>query len=72
MMRKIFAFALAALLLLFAAGCQGLPGNIVAPPTTPPVFVTAAPPTAPPLRTWNGIAEGDVVPGELTFYCSYA
>ena len=73
-MRRFFAFALAALLLL--AGC-GRPGDIAAPPTTTPIHTTAAPattPTAltPPPRSYKGITEGDVLPGELTFYCDCA
>jgi len=36
----------------------------------PPATTTAAIPTT--LRSWNGIAEGDVLPGELTFYCECA
>jgi len=62
--------ALAALLLL-AAGCQWLPGDVAAPPPTEPAATTAAPTTTPP-RSFNGIAEGDVFPGELTFYCECA
>ena len=89
-MKKIFAIALAALLLL-AAGCQWFPcGGFMPPPTgqagettaaatwaattaapatddSPPATAAPAPTTA---RNWNGIAEGDVLPGELTFYCS--
>jgi predicted small lipoprotein YifL/3D (Asp-Asp-Asp) domain-containing protein len=73
-MRKIFLIALAALLLL--AGC-GRPGDIAAPPTTTPIHTTAAPAPAttapaPPPRSYKGIAEGDVLPGELTFYCECA
>ena len=72
MMRKIFAFALTALLLLLAAGCQWLPGDVAAP-----IHTAAAPDVTPtthaPLpRSYNGIAEGDVLPGELTFYCDCA
>jgi hypothetical protein len=73
-MRKIFAIALAALLLL-AVGCAC--GGIAAPPLAAPITTTAAPATippapAPPPRSYNGIAEGDVLPGELTFYCECA
>ena len=69
-MRKIFVVALAALLLL--AGCS-FPGDIAAPPPTEPAAATAAPaPVPPPPRSYNGIAEGDVLPGELTFYCECA
>ena len=68
-MRKIFAFALAALLLL--AGC-GFPGGIAAPSTVEPAVTTTAPATTPPPRRYNGIAEGDVIVGELTFYCDCA
>ena len=57
-MRKIFVIALAALLLL--AGCS-VPGDIAEP-----IHMTAAPdvtptPPAPPPRSYNGIAEGDVL-----------
>ena len=73
-MRKIFLIALAALLLL--AGCNA-PGDIAAPPTTTPIHTTATlatTPTAPtpPPRSYKGITEGDVLPGELTFYCDCA
>jgi len=75
--RRFFVFALAALLLILAAGCQWLPGDIAAPPPTEPTATTAAPattPTAltPPPRSYKGITEGDVLPGELTFYCDCA
>jgi len=71
-MRKSFVIALAALLLL-AAGCQWLPGDIAAPPPTEPATTTAAPvSTVPPPRSYNGVTEGDVLPGELTFYCECA
>ena len=45
--------------------------------TTAPIHTTAAPATtATPIpttvRSYNGIAEGDVLPGELTFYCECA
>jgi 3D (Asp-Asp-Asp) domain-containing protein len=84
-MRKIFAIALAALL-LFAAGCacggQSLRGAFAEPvseQTTP-----AAPATDEPQQSVSTIwpqekrsdmspaagGEGDVIPGELTFYCS--
>ena len=69
-MKKIFVVALATLLLL--AGCS-FPGDIAAPPPTEPAAATAAPaPVPPPPRSYNGIAEGDVLPGELTFYCECA
>ena len=92
MTKRIFAIALAALL-LFTAGCQWLPcggdvplptwtpgqtdpgtgpvqwGTTAAPATDEPPATTAVPvPTT--VRSWNGIAEGDVIIGELTFYCS--
>ena len=90
-MKKIFAIALAALL-LFAAGCQWLTGDsaallptgqvwetgpattraatTAAPATDEPQATTPAPVPATTVRSWNGISEGDVIPGELTFYCS--
>jgi 3D (Asp-Asp-Asp) domain-containing protein len=91
-MKKIFAIALAALL-LFAAGCQWLPCGGDAPSPTwtpgqtdpgtdpaqwgttaatatdePPATTAASVPTT--VHSWNGICEGDVIIGELTFYCS--
>jgi len=90
-MRKIFAIALAALLLFLAAGCacggQSLRGAFAEPvseqttaaatwaaTTAAPATDDSSPATAAPApttaRSWNGISEGDVIPGELTFYCS--
>jgi len=45
--------------------------------TTAPIHTTAAPattatPVPTTVRSYNGIAEGDVLPGELTFYCECA
>ena len=68
-MRRIFVIALAALLLL--AGC-GIPGGIAAPLPVEPAVTTAAPATTAPPRSYNGISEGNVIVGELTFYCSCA
>jgi len=61
-------------LLLFLAGGIRLPGDSGAPPTgTQPtetvVVSTSIAPTTPPHRSYNGVTEGDVITGELTFYC---
>jgi hypothetical protein len=72
----IFSICLAMLVLL--AGCAvpiqtgpTEPAATTAPATIPPALSESAPaPTAPPPRSYNGITEGDMLPGELTFYCS--
>jgi 3D (Asp-Asp-Asp) domain-containing protein len=69
---------LAGLSIVFLAGGLRFPGDSGAPPVTAPP-VTAAPDTAAFTRStttttatlwsYKGITEGDVIPGELTFYC---
>jgi len=69
--KRIFLFVLTALLLL--GGCAALPQPEPTAPAVTRAAITAVPAaTAPPPRCWGGITEGDVLPGELTFYCSCA
>ena len=62
-------------LLLFLAGGIRLPGDSGAPPPGGnPTTETWATQTsialiAPARRSYNGVAEGDIIDGELTFYC---
>ena len=72
-MRRFFLTALAALVLLLAAGCQWPPGDTAAPHLTESAPAAMAQVTMSPApRSWGNITEGDVLSGELTFYCECA
>jgi len=61
-------------LLLFLAGGVRLPGDSGYGPTGTQLTETeaartSAASTAPARRSYNGVTEGDIITGELTFYC---
>jgi len=85
-MRKFYLIDLAVLLLLLT-GCQCLPDSGSPVGQTEPTAAwtattvvhtfdespaTTATPVPTTVRSWNGVAEGDIITGELIFYCECA